>query len=220
MAVSTITGTTTGTAGNGTSNANASLFGNFDTFLTLLTTQLKHQSPLDPLDTSQFTQQLVQYSAVEQQIKTNAQMKDLVAASSSANALAALTMVGKTVTALANDVEFNGATTSWTYEATSGGTGTATIRDAAGTIVFEENDIAYDQGTNKYIWDGRTLENGLAVDGIYTISFNANANGGNTPTLSTDITGKVTEIEFANGGALIKIGDQSVSLSKIKKVSE
>ncbi|MBL4786322.1 MAG: flagellar hook assembly protein FlgD [Cohaesibacteraceae bacterium] len=220
MAVSAIAGTTTGTTGNGTSNANASLFANFDTFLTLLTTQLKNQSPLDPLDTNQFTQQLVQYSAVEQQIKTNAHMKDLVAATSSSNALAALTMVGKTVTALANEVNFTGTTTSWTYEATAVGTGTATIRDTAGSIVYQQKNIAFSEGSNKYVWDGRTNESTLAANGLYTIVFDANTNSAGTPALSTDITGKVTEIEFANGGALIKIGDQAVSLSKIKKVAQ
>ena len=44
---------------------------NFQTFLTLLTTQLQNQNPLDPLDTNQFTQQLVQFAGVEQQLKSN-----------------------------------------------------------------------------------------------------------------------------------------------------
>ena len=54
----------TNASGNGTSIAN-----NFDQFLTLLTTQLRNQNPLDPLDTNQFTQQLVQFAGVEQQLK-------------------------------------------------------------------------------------------------------------------------------------------------------
>src|SRR5215204_2002841 len=51
---------------------------NFDSFLMLLTTQLKNQSPLDPLDTSQFTQQLVQFASVEQQLKSNATLSALL----------------------------------------------------------------------------------------------------------------------------------------------
>ena len=62
-----------------TSVANkATLAQNFDTFLTLLTTQLKNQNPLEPLDTNQFTSQLVQFAQVEQQLKSNDQLATLV----------------------------------------------------------------------------------------------------------------------------------------------
>jgi len=60
------------------STTDATLAGNFQTFLTLLTTQLQNQNPLDPLDTNQFTQQLVQFASVEQQLKTNDQLTTLV----------------------------------------------------------------------------------------------------------------------------------------------
>ena len=62
------------------STAGSTLAGNFQTFLTLLTTQLQNQNPLDPLDTNQFTQQLVQFAGVEQQLKTNDQLTSLVVA--------------------------------------------------------------------------------------------------------------------------------------------
>ncbi len=70
---------------------------NFQTFLTLLTTQLQNQNPLDPLDTNQFTQQLVQFAGVEQQLKSNDQLKTLVALQKSAQATQALIYVGNTV---------------------------------------------------------------------------------------------------------------------------
>src|SRR3954468_21748675 len=73
------------------------LAGNFNTFLTLLTTQLKNQNPLDPLDTNQFTQQLVQFAQVEQQMKSNDQLQTLVSLQQSAQATAALSYVGSTV---------------------------------------------------------------------------------------------------------------------------
>src|SRR6187431_2602810 len=60
------------------------LAGNFDTFLRLLTTQLKNQNPLDPLDTNQFTQQLVQFTGVEQQLKTNQFLEAMMLANQNA----------------------------------------------------------------------------------------------------------------------------------------
>src|SRR5919112_3505074 len=62
---------------------NATLAKNFDTFLSLLTTQLKNQNPLEPLDTNQFTQQLVQFAGVEQQIKSNETLNSLLTSSKS-----------------------------------------------------------------------------------------------------------------------------------------
>jgi len=70
---------------------------NFQTFLTLLTTQLQNQNPLDPLDTNQFTQQLVQFAGVEQQLRSNEQLKSLIEIEKSAQATQALIYVGNTV---------------------------------------------------------------------------------------------------------------------------
>src|ERR1041384_6896194 len=71
--------------------------GNFQTFLTLLTTQLKNQNPLDPLDTNQFTAQLVQFAQVEQQLKSNDQLASLVSLQQTAQNTQALQFVGETV---------------------------------------------------------------------------------------------------------------------------
>src|SRR5256884_239976 len=80
------------------------LAGNFQTFLTLLTTQLKNQNPLDPLDTNQFTQQLVQFAQVEQQLKQNEQLATLVSIEKSAQSTTALAFVGQNV-AVPTEVE-------------------------------------------------------------------------------------------------------------------
>src|ERR1700710_1437277 len=92
-----VTSTTTGSTASATGLDKDTIAGNFQTFLTLLTTQLKNQNPLDPLDTNQFTQQLVQFAGVEQQLKSNDQLKSLVALQKSSQATEALIYVGNTV---------------------------------------------------------------------------------------------------------------------------
>src|SRR6188474_2682957 len=77
---------------NSTSDA-GTLASNFTTFLTLLTTQLKNQNPLEPLDTNQFTSQLVQFAGVEQQLKVNDQLSALVALQQTAQNSTALEFV-------------------------------------------------------------------------------------------------------------------------------
>src|SRR5215218_2783230 len=71
---------------------------NFDAFLLLLTTQLKNQSPLDPMDTNQFTQQLVQFASVEQQLKSNATLSALLTTVKASTTNAA-SFIGMQVTA-------------------------------------------------------------------------------------------------------------------------
>src|SRR3954470_24839658 len=88
--------TTSTTSSSSTGGDKDTLAGNFQTFLSLLTTQLKNQNPLDPLDTNQFTQQLVQFAGVEQQLRTNDQLATLLTLQQTAQSTQALTFVGKT----------------------------------------------------------------------------------------------------------------------------
>src|SRR5258708_11856884 len=98
---SVVSGTTATTAASTAASASGlekdTIAGNFQTFLTLLTTQLKNQNPLDPLDTNQFTAQLVQFAQVEQQLKANTQLSTLVSLQQTAQNTAALTFVGQKV---------------------------------------------------------------------------------------------------------------------------
>src|SRR3954452_8837080 len=99
---------------------------NFQTFLTLLTTQLQNQNPLDPLDTNQFTQQLVQFAGVEQQLKSNDQLKSLIEIEKSAQATAALAYVGNTVAVDGSTAKFDGSAT-WNLKSDKAATATVTI---------------------------------------------------------------------------------------------
>ena len=85
--------TTSSTTSTTSSNSTAGLADNFQTFLTLLTTQLQNQNPLDPLDTNQFTAQLVQFAQVEQQLKANDQLSSLVSLQKTAQSTQALSFV-------------------------------------------------------------------------------------------------------------------------------
>src|SRR6266567_2316815 len=89
--------------------------GNFQTFLTLLTTQLKNQNPLDPLDTNQFTQQLVQFAQVEQQLKQNDQLATLISIEKAAQSTNALAFVGLTVAVDGQTSPLTGGQASWSF---------------------------------------------------------------------------------------------------------
>src|SRR4030088_962846 len=95
------------------STSGTTLAGNFQTFLTLLTTQLQNQNPLSPLDTNQFTQQLVQFAGVEQQLKTNDQLTALVSLQQTAQSTQALGFVGKTAVVDGSTAALTNASATW-----------------------------------------------------------------------------------------------------------
>src|ERR1700691_1742992 len=111
MTTTTPTTTTPSTSSNNTAQAagalgSQQLAGNFNTFLTLLTTQLQNQDPLDPLDTNQFTQQLVEFASVEQQVNMNANLQTLISLQQTSEATSALQFLGTNVTLSATASSF------------------------------------------------------------------------------------------------------------------
>jgi len=216
MSVTALSALTT----SGQSQANKTIAGNFDTFLSLLTTQLKNQNPLEPLDTNEFTAQLVQFSSVEQSIKTNSNLEQLLAVSA-ANALSGIVdYVGKTVSAEGNQVELQNGTAEWPLNAASSSQdATVTIRDSGGSVVFTDQ-IALNQGANTYRWDGRTTTGARLTSGTFTISVSAQNDAGNVVNVDTGVTGVVDGIDLTGPEPLLRIGNSTVLLSNIRTISQ
>src|SRR5262245_53697108 len=146
MTVSAVTTNPAASSGSGISNndqinLNNQIAGNFSTFLTLLTTQLQNQNPLDPLDTNQFTQQLVQFASVEQQINMNTQLQTLVALQQTAQNSQALGFVGKTVTVKGATAPLMNGQAQWTFNPPTPSKATFTVTDSTGQTVYTKNDI-------------------------------------------------------------------------------
>src|SRR5712672_780667 len=118
------------------STAGSTLAGNFQTFLTLLTTQLQNQNPLDPLDTNQFTQQLVQFASVEQQLKTNDQLTTLVSLQQTAQSSQALGFVGKTAVVDGSTTAVKNGTATWELSVPNNSNVTLSITNSTGQTVF------------------------------------------------------------------------------------
>src|SRR5690242_7706579 len=128
---------TTSSSGSSTSStANNSIAGNFQTFLTLLTTQLQNQNPLDPLDTNQFTQQLVQFAGVEQQLKTNDSLSQLVTLQQTTQATQALDFVGKTAVVDGTTATMKSSSATWHLNVPSSATVDISITNSTGQTVF------------------------------------------------------------------------------------
>src|SRR6266550_2313559 len=145
-----------GSTNNTASTATTGIADNFQTFLTLLTTQLQNQNPLDPLDTNQFTQQLVQFAGVEQQLKSNDQLKSLIEIEKSAQATQALVYVGNTVAVDGSKAQFDTSAT-------------ITITSSTGQTAFTGS-YTLKQGNSSFLWDGKGNDGVQWPAGTYTMS--------------------------------------------------
>jgi flagellar basal-body rod modification protein FlgD len=205
---------------NSASQANASrasIAQNFDTFLLLLTTQLKNQNPLDPLDTNQFTQQLVQFAGVEQQIRTNESLEALVNLNKTSQLSTAMSYVGATVTADGATSALKQGVATWYVTAPRAANATINITDSTGNIVFTQ-ETTLEAGTYGYSWDGKMANGQTAPEGQYTIKINAKDTNGQGVTISTQFSGVVDAVDLSGSEPLLMIGTALLSLDKIKSV--
>ena len=190
----------------------------YETFLALLTTQLKNQDPTSPLDTNQFTQQLVQMTGVEQQLLTNDLLKAM--AEKAAGGLSdAVAYIGRTVevdtaqTGLAKD----GA--HWRYSLPSTAKSvTLEVLDARGQVVHRQDGIKT-KGQHAFTWDGKALTGGrLPEGGTYTLRVTAmDAAGGRLATPVT-VAGVVTAVEQADGESRLLVNGVAVPLTAVRSV--
>src|SRR6201986_2713294 len=151
------TSSASSTASAANSSATQQIAGNFDTFLQLLTTQLQNQNPLDPLDTNQFTEQLVEFASVEQQINENTNLQTLISMQQTNEATSALQLVGSTVTVGGNAAALDNADNSaatWSLTTTTPATATVTVTSSAGTTAYSGT-MSLNAGTQTFTWNGQ-----------------------------------------------------------------
>ncbi|TDQ67278.1 flagellar basal-body rod modification protein FlgD [Maritalea mobilis] len=199
-------------------NSRKTIAENFDTFLSILTTQLKNQNPLDPLDTNQFTSQMVEFTGVEQQLKTNEYLEALINANQQNFASQAVSYIGKEVTAFSNQASLENSEAKWTYGMTQDAEeANITIKNSAGAVVFTEK-TKLESGEHDYTWDGIANDGSIAPDGKYSIHIEAtNADGGKID-LYTMTAGMVETVDFAGSEPILVVNGTKVEMSAVAKI--
>src|SRR6267154_1801441 len=215
-----VSGTTTAASSSSSSSLpsrpGSTLAGNFHTFLQLLTTQLQNQNPLDPLDTNQFTQQLVQFAGVEQQLKQHEQLKALIAIEQSAQSTQALVYVGNTVAVDGSKAQFDGSAT-WNINAPKDTNATITITNAAGQTAYSGS-YSLSQGNASFVWDGKGNDGAQWPPGAYTLTATGKDSSGRDVAISTEVQGIVDSVDLTASPPLLSIGGQTYTTNQIKRV--
>ena len=210
---------TNNSSSSSSSSSNSTATGiadNFQSFLTLLTTQLQNQNPLDPLDTNQFTQQLVQFAQVEQQLKSNSQLESLVKIEQSAQSTQALVFVGQTVAVDGSTAHFDGNAT-WNFSAPQNSSATITITNSAGQTAYTGS-FAIGSGNSSFVWDGKGNDGTKWPVGDYKMTVTAKDSNGKDVAISTEVQGTVDSVDLTASPALLSIGGKNYTVDQIKRV--
>ncbi len=221
-----VSGTTTLPTSSSTSSGGSTLSsttdqtiaGNFQTFLTLLTTQLQNQNPLDPLDTNQFTQQLVQFAGVEQQLKTNDSLSTLVSMQQTAQATQALEFVGKTAVVSGNTTLLSNSKAVWELNVPSTSQISLSISNSAGQTVFTGNFSANAGNNQPFTWNGQGNDGTQWPDGQYTLTATTADSSGKTVSIPVQVGGTVDSVDISQTPPLLSINGQSFTVSQVKAI--
>ena len=210
----------TQTSSSSTTQASNQLSADMNTFLTLLTTQLKYQDPLDPMDTADFTNQLVQYSSVEQAIQTNSKLDSLLSLNMSNLGAQAVSYIGKVVQCLGDVMPLENGIAKATYTLDKNvESAVITVKDLSGNIVYsQQGNIT--AGTHDFEWNGKDLDGNQLEDGAYQIEVTTKVGSGETSaTVTTTVFGRVTGVASDSDGVYIGLGDAvTANLSDILTV--
>jgi len=190
-------------------------------FLNLLVTQLKNQDPLDPMDATEFTAQLVQFAGVEQQIFANSNLEKILNLQETNQVSNLVDLIGKTVEADGRTLPLQNSKGDFTYTMPAGANkATITITNSGGLTVYT-GDADTTSGKHTFKWDGKSTGGQLQDDGAYNILVSGTDYQGNLLEIPHSVFGRVTRVGFDNGTLSLNMGeDISVGQDKILSVKE
>jgi flagellar basal-body rod modification protein FlgD len=208
--------TTSAISQTGTS-ALGSLNTNFSTFLTLLITQLKNQDPSAPMDSNQFTTELVQFSSVEQQINTNSSLSQLIQLTQASQIEQSSSMIGKPVTVTSDQLSLQKGTAAINFNTATAEPVGVSIFNAAGAQI-QTAALTSAAGANTWQWNGKDASGAVMPDGPYKVSVTSLGSGGSSAVVPFTVTSTTTSVESANGTVQLKMGGLTVPFSAVTSV--
>jgi len=214
--------TSTGASGTGAGAAGSALgqlSSNYNDFLTMLTTQLRNQDPSSPMNSSQFTSELVQFSQVEQQMSTNQSLGQLIQLSRAGDLTQASAMLGSKVTATAKQIPLQNGTGTIGFNAPSAGPVAIAIYNSAGQQILDSA-VNATQGANSWTWNGKDASGATVPDGAYNAAVVAAGANGSSTTLPFTVTGTATGVTSGTNSVSLDLGGLSVPFSAVQSVNK
>lgn len=208
-------------AGSATAAAASKTMGK-EAFLTLLITQLQHQDPLNPADSTEFTAQLAQFSSLEQLSNVNENLESLKLYQASINNAQAVAFIGKDIVFSGNHLAVQGGQASaCEFElGAAAKSATVSIYDATGGFVADIPLTGLNAGKQSVVWDGRDRSGSPVADGSYTFEVQAMGVGGEKLTATTYSKGTVTGVVFEDGITYLMVGGSKIAVGEVTQISQ
>ncbi|MGH7121237.1 MAG: flagellar hook assembly protein FlgD [Acetobacteraceae bacterium] len=200
------------------STALSSLTSNFGDFLNLLMTQLQNQDPTSPMDTNQFTSELVQFASVEQEINTNSSLTQLISLNQSAQLMQSTAMVGKQVLLNSTTLPLQNGSAALQFTANSAEPVGIAIYNASGQQVYDTS-LNATAGSNSWTWNGTDNGGSQMPDGGYTVAVEGANADGSTTALPFSVQGTITGVQTnSSGGLELQLGATTMPFSSVQQV--
>lgn len=214
--------TTTNNATDRIAAGSGMLASNFETFLALLTSQLKNQDPLSPVDSNQFTAQLTQMAGVEQQLLTNELLKSLVSTQAGGDLAGAATYIGKEATAAWSATKMADGKATWSYElGANAASATLQVLDGTGKVVWSGDAPDKTTGLHDFTWDGKATTGNDGQDGqVYTLKIVAKNAADGAVDAQVLTRGRITGVEMYEGEPFLTVGNSILPLSTVIALEE
>ena len=222
-----VSGTTPLPSGSSSSSSSAAassalasqqIAGNFQSFLQLLTVQLQNQNPLSPLDTNQFTQQLVEFAGVQQQLNTNDSLATLVSLQQTAQSTQALGFVGKTAVVNGSTAALTDSSATWQLSVPTTSTVNISIANSSGSTVFTGSYNVTAGDNQPFTWNGQGSDGTTEPAGNYTLTATAKDSSNNTVAITTQVEGVVSSVDLTKSPPLLTIGGQTFTVNQIQSI--
>lgn len=195
------------------------LTGNFQDFLQMFVAQLQHQDPLEPMNTSDFTNSLANLSSVEQAVNMNSNMEKLVSLYQATQTSNLAGYIGKNVEVNGSQFQLENGSGAFSYTLDADAQAVPiAITDANNKLVLQVEGNAT-AGKHAFSWDGKDANGNQLPDGIYKVTVGAADVDGNITPVSTTGKGRVTGINMENGTSTLEVLNNSVSLDNILSLS-
>jgi flagellar basal-body rod modification protein FlgD len=211
------TASTGSTASTTATNSLTSLASNFQDFLSMLMTQLKNQDPSSPMDTNQFTSELVEFASVQQQINTNASMTQLIQLGQSGQVLQSASIVGHKVALNSNSLVLQNGAGGINFTASAAGPVAIGIYGSNGAQLYSTT-VNATQGSNSWSWNGQTSNGTQLPDGSYSVQVAAAGSGGTATAVPFTVQGTVTGVNQTANGLALQLGSTSVPFSDLSSL--
>jgi flagellar basal-body rod modification protein FlgD len=209
MSIAGTTSASVSNSGTAASSALTSLAGDFNDFLSLLTTQLQNQDPTSPMDTSQFTSQLVQFTEVAEQISGNSTLTQILGVGQTQQLTQASALIGQQVTFTGGTLPLQNGAAQVDFQTTSAGPVQVTVTNSSGVTMASQT-VNAASGNNTWTWNGTDSAGFQLPDGSYNVSVTAAGT-----TLPFQSVGTVTGAEQVNQIVNLQLGADVVPFSQV-----